>query len=97
MDQNTIFAPSEGFVMRVIAGDTILVPVGPQTKRLNGFITFTESGQFLWTLLSKAPRTADELVAALAAEYDAPEDVLRADVAAFLEKGLAQNTLKIYG
>ena len=89
----TIYQASEHFVTRSIAGDIVLVPVGAQTKRLNGFITFTESGQLLWQLLEKGPCTEDDLVAGLAREYEADPADLRADVKAFLEKGITNGLI----
>ncbi|MGN0479532.1 MAG: PqqD family protein [Hominenteromicrobium sp.] len=80
------YRASDNFLMRTIAGDTILVPVGEQTKKLNGFVTFTETGQFLWKLLSEQKCTAEDLVDGLLQEYSGPEAEIRADVEAFLKK-----------
>lgn len=74
----------EGFVLRTVAGDTIVVPTGA-TLDLNMMITLNETGKFLWEKLEKGAEV-EELVAALLAEYDVDEAKARAHVAAFVEK-----------
>jgi len=59
--------------------DEVLV-VDPRTREVHLLnVTATR----IWDLL-ETPRTAEEISAALAAEFDAPVEVLRADVAASL-------------
>lgn len=74
----------EGFVLRTVAGDTIVVPTGA-TLDLNMMITLNDTGKFLWEKLEKGAEV-EELVAALLAEYDVDEARARAHVAAFVEK-----------
>ena len=74
----------EGFVLRTIAGDTIVVPTGT-TLDLNMMITLNETGKFLWEKLEKGAEV-EELVAALLAEYDVDEAKAKTHVAAFVEK-----------
>lgn len=83
-----MYRASGNFVSRTIVGETVLVPVGAQTKKLNGFATFSETGQFLWELLAAEPRSEDTLVTKLASEYGCTEEEVRPDVRAFLEKML---------
>lgn len=85
MDQNTIYTPSTGFVMRQIAGEILLIPVGEQTRKLNGMVTFTETGAFILKHLD-GKRTAAELAALLAREYNADEGEVLADVLDFLAR-----------
>jgi PqqD family protein of HPr-rel-A system len=57
--------------------DEVLV-VDPRTREVHLLnVTATR----IWDLL-EAPRTSDEIATALAEEFDAPAEVLRADVAA---------------
>ena len=60
------------FVLREIAGDTLLIPTGRTALDLNGMLTLNELGA--------------EILRRLLAEYEVEEDVLRADVAEFLGK-----------
>lgn len=90
---NMHYIASGGFVTREIAGEVLAVPVGEMTRKLNGMITFSESGAFLWKLLSEK-RTHAQLVQALAEEYgQKPEDV-SADVDAFLEHALKRGMVE---
>lgn len=74
----------EGFVLRTVAGDTIVVPTG-STLDLNMMITLNDTGKFLWEKLEKGADT-EELTAALLQEYDVEESTAKAHVAAFVEK-----------
>lgn len=88
------YRSSGNFVSRTIVGETVLVPVGEQTKKLNGFATFSETGQFLWELLTKEACTEDALADRLAAEYGVPAEQVQPDVRAFLEKMLKNGMIE---
>lgn len=74
----------DGFVLRTVAGDTIVVPTG-NALDLNMMITLNDTGKFLWEKLEKGAQT-EELVTALLEEYDVDETTAKAHVAAFVEK-----------
>lgn len=71
------------FVLREIAGEYILVPVGSTALELNGLITVNEVGVFIWKLLQNDV-TLDDIVQAVLNEYDVEESVARKDAADFL-------------
>lgn len=73
----------DGFVLRNVCGEYIVVAVGRQTLDFKGLIKLNESGAFLWEQL-KNDCTEEALLAALLAEYAVEESVAKADVAAFL-------------
>lgn len=52
------------FVLRKVAGENILVPVGNTALTFNGLVTLNESGAFLWKHMEKN-RTREELVQAV--------------------------------
>ena len=72
-------------ILRQIAGEYILVPVGAMARKLHGMISLSESGHLLWNCLQKDV-SVDELVKALLSEYDTDEQTAREDVSAFLKK-----------
>ena len=72
-------------ILREIAGEHILVPVGEAALRFQGMITLNESGLLLWQKLQSGC-TGEDLVEALLAEYQVERSQAQADVAAFLEK-----------
>ena len=73
----------DGFVLRNICDEFIVVAVGRQTLDFKGLIKLNESGAFLWEQL-KTDRTESELLAALTAEYAVDEETAKADITAFL-------------
>ena len=73
----------DGFVLRQVCGEYMVMAVGRQTLDFKGLIKLNESGAFLWEQL-KEDRTEQELLAALTAEYAVEEAVAKADITAFL-------------
>lgn len=86
---------SEGFVTREIAGEVLAIPVGMQTQKLNGMVTFSEAGAFLWKLLEQR-RTRDDLIIQLAKEYDQQIEHVTQDVDEFLERALKRGLIVEY-
>lgn len=82
---NEIYLPSSGFVMREIAGEALLVPVGEQTKVLNGMVTLSQTGAFLWKSMD-GKRDVKTLAGLLADECDVSADEILDDVIAFVSK-----------
>ena len=61
------------FVLREIAGETLLVPAGKTALDLNGMLTLNETGAALWRMLLQ--------------EFEgAPAEQVRADVEEFLAR-----------
>lgn len=71
------------FILREIAGDYILVPVGSTALEFNGLLTVNEIGAFLWERLKKET-TIDALTAAVLEEYEVDEGTARRDVEEFV-------------
>ena len=66
----------EGFILREVAGDIIVVPSG-KTLDLNMMITLNETAAFLWKLLEKGA-TEEQLTEALLDEYEiSKEDAIK--------------------
>lgn len=74
----------EGFVLRNICDEYIVVAVGRQTLDFKGLIKLNETGAFLWEQLKKEC-SEEELLAALRAEYAVDEETAKADITAFLD------------
>ncbi len=73
------------FVIREIAGDTIIVPVGETALRYNGIITINKSAVALWEALEKGTDT-ESMIRLLTDRYDVDPDTAAADVAEFLDR-----------
>lgn len=71
-------------VMRRVAGEAMLIPVGGAVEEYNGIFSLSESAMFLFEGIKKG-LSEDELVASLLEEYDTDEATARADCAEFLD------------
>lgn len=74
----------DGFVLREVAGETVVLPSGDNLN-LNMMITLNETGKFLWERLEKGAEQ-EELVAALLGEYDVDEATAKRSVESFCSK-----------
>ena len=72
-------------ILREIAGEHILVPVGGNAADFMGIMTLNDSGMFLWELLLRQDCTEEMLVQALLDEYEVERPTAAADVRALLE------------
>ncbi len=72
------------FVLREIAGDYVIIPVGKTALEFNGMITVNESGVIMWEMLLKGT-TQEALLSALLEQYEVSEEIAKADVQEFLE------------
>lgn len=78
-------------VMREIAGETILIPVGELTKKYNGLLTMNDTGAFILGKL-REECTFEMLLSGLLEEFDVLPDRAEADLKALLDR-LAQMQL----
>ena len=75
----------DGFILREVAGNFIVVAVGGAVKNFNAVITLNETGALLWRALEKGAKQED-LVKVILDEYDIDETTAKADVMAFIDK-----------
>lgn len=73
------------FILRSVAGERLLIPVGEAAMQVKGLIALSESAGLLYEKL-RGGCTREDLVAALTSEYDVPEAVAAADTDAFLDQ-----------
>ncbi len=74
----------KGFMLREIAGQPVVVPLGSKVIEFNGLMTLSESGAALWRIMEKET-TMDELEEFLLSEYDIDKDTVQKDVEYFVE------------
>jgi hypothetical protein len=79
------FVRSRSVVSRVIAGETLIVPVRGKVGDLASIYSFNGTGTLLWQLLG-APRSLVELVDAVEHEYDVAREQAEKDVTRFLNE-----------
>ncbi|MGN1307647.1 MAG: PqqD family protein [Faecousia sp.] len=73
------------FVLREIAGDILLVPVGKAALDLNGMLTLNEVGAEIWKMLPEV-ESEEEIVERLLQDYEVEPAQVREDVSAFLNR-----------
>lgn len=74
---------SKDYLVRNIAGETILIPSGAAAQKFNGLVTVNALGSFIWEVLQQ-PVTLDELVARITEEYEVDAATARSDAEEFL-------------
>lgn len=74
----------DGFIMREIGGDTMVLPSGEELD-LNMMISLNDTGKFLWVRLQEGT-TIEALVEAVLSEYDIEADEAKVQITQFVEK-----------
>ena len=75
----------DGFMLRKVGGQSVVVAIGDASKSFNGIIRLNETGGLMWNALSKGCDET-ELLKAVTDEYNVDESTARADISAFIEK-----------
>lgn len=83
----------QDMILREIAGEAILIPVGKTALDMHGMISLSESGLMLWKKL-KEECSMEELIGAVLEEYEVDRETASADVREFLEKLKELNLLE---
>ena len=76
ISRNQCFVRSQSVVARVIAGETLVVPVRAKVGDLASIYSFNGTGSLIWKLLD-SPKSVMELATAVAREYEV--DTVRAE------------------
>ena len=72
------------YLLRSVAGSTVLVPVGEATRDFPGMVTMNPTSTYLWEQLTEEKTEAD-LVQALLDRYEVTQTQAAADVADFVK------------
>lgn len=76
---------AKDYIVREIAGETILIPSGLAAQKFNGLVTVNELGSFIWNVLAEDV-TLDELVGRITDSYDVDAETARTDALEFLDE-----------
>jgi len=90
------FVRSENVVSRVIAGETLIVPVRRGVADLASLFSFNQVGSTIWEAIEQ-PRTVDELVTLVADAYDVTPEKAREDIEVFLNEAQAAGIVQMVG
>ena len=79
---------SKEFILREIAGEYILVPVGKTALTFNGLVTVNEVGALIWGMLEKGSDVST-IVNGILDEYDVDEQyIVRGEGDALIMSGM---------
>lgn len=73
----------DGFMLREVAGQWVVVPLGERVVEFNGIMTLSESGAILWKVLEKDV-SEKELTEAIIQKYDVDLKTAEQDVHEFV-------------
>ena len=74
---------SNEFIMREIAGEYVLVPIGKRALTVQGLVTMNEVGALIWEMMEKES-DIDQIVSGILDEYEVDEQTARKDVLDFI-------------
>lgn len=75
----------EGFILRNLAGENLLMPKGERIKSYDSVVLMNELSAFVWGKMQN-PVTQSELLEAVLNEYDVDEETAREDLNGLLAK-----------
>lgn len=84
----------DGYLLRTIADEWVVVPVGNTVYDFNGIMTLNETGSCLWKKLEN-DCTLDELTDAVTGEYDVGREIAEADIKEFIDLLFANKLLEL--
>ncbi|OZG62121.1 coenzyme PQQ synthesis protein [Bifidobacterium hapali] len=81
-----------GFVMRDVAGQTVIIATGEASRAFQGMIRVNETGRVIWQGLSDG-LSVDDIVANITSKFDVDQAKATADVTDFVDQMRANGFL----
>jgi hypothetical protein len=75
----------KGFVVREIAGKSVVIALGEASKSFKGMIELNGVARVIWDLLAEG-KESNEIVDAIVAEYDVDRETVVSDVDRFINQ-----------
>ena len=94
MNQSEAFVRSQSVVARVVAGETLIVPIRAKVGDLASIYSFNGTGTSIWKLLA-SPRTVTELATAIGQEYEVEPAQAEHDVTQFVAEMKAVGLVEV--
>lgn len=92
--EEQLFTRSRSVVSRVVAGETLIVPVRGKVGDLASIYSFNGTGSLIWKLLD-TPRGLTDLIDAVEREYEVEKERAQKDVTQFLNDMLSVGLLDV--
>ena len=83
----------EGYVLREVARNNIVVPLGDAEVSFKGIMTLNDVGTFIWKILENGA-TKEELLNAVLNEYDVDEETASKDIDRYIIKLRAEKIIE---
>ena len=83
----------DGFILRNIAGEYVLMPKGDNIKTFRGTVLMNELSVFVWNQL-QAPASREELLARVLDRYEIDEQTAAADLDRLTENMISAGILE---
>lgn len=83
----------EGYILREVAGNNIVVPVGTERISFNGLMTLNEVGSFIWRILENGA-DRDEIVAKVTESYAVDGETAGRDIDIYIAKLREKNLIE---
>ncbi len=83
----------DGYILKKVAGENIVIATGAARLSFNGIITFNEVGAEVFSRLD-GTRTLEQIVDEIASIYNAPKNVIEADIKKLVGKMKNQGLLE---
>lgn len=74
----------DGYLLRNVAGQWVVVPVGNRIHDFNGLMTLNETGSFIWRAI-KDGKDREQIIMAMIEEYDIDGEAAQADFEEFID------------
>lgn len=71
------------YILKTVAGQHIVVPIGAEAKRFHGMITLNDTGKFLFESLNE-DTSIEHLILRLVEAYEVTPEVAKKDVEKFI-------------
>ena len=84
----------EGFLLREMVGQWVVVPIGNTVIDFNRIITLTPSAALLWKELEEGVDNTSKLVDVILGEYEVNEETAKQDCEEFIGKLKDQDMLE---
>lgn len=82
------------FIVREIAGETIMIPTGKTSQEFNGIITLTDTAKFIWEHIEEA-ESLEALVKMMTEEYEIDEETAARDTVELIQQLLANRFVEL--
>jgi hypothetical protein len=92
--QGQVFVRSQSVVSRLVAGETLIVPVRGKVGDLASIYSFNETGSLIWQAL-ESPKGLAELIGAVEREYAVEHEQAERDVTQFLHDMLSVDLVQV--